>query len=228
VIDLKRLREEDAYRRGIERKRVREGLIEEVVQVDDARAALAREVQDLRTRQNAASKEIGKASAEERPAKIEAAAALKNELQLKEPELAELEARVRELALQLPNPADESVPDGGEDDFAVVRVVGDPSGAPPLDHADYAEKMGFVDSERGAQASGSRFAYVMREAALVEFALVQWVMQKLWHDGFTPVVPPVLVRESTMEEAGFFPTDRAQVYEVDNGELFLTGTSEVP
>src|SRR5689334_11353576 len=88
--------------------------------------------------------------------------------------------------------------------------------------------MGFVDAEHGAIASGSRFAYVMREAALIEFALVQWVMQRLVREGFTPVVPPVLVRESTMEEAGFFPTDRAQVYEVDGGELYLTGTSEVP
>src|SRR6185295_14476404 len=82
--------------------------------------------------------------------------------------------------------------------------------------------------EHGAQASGSRFAYLMREAVLLELALVQWVMGKLVAEGFTPVVPPVLVRESTMLEAGFFPTDRAQVYEVDGGELFLVGTSEVP
>ena len=76
--------------------------------------------------------------------------------------------------------------------------------------------------------SGSRFAYLMREAVLVELALLQWVMGILVREGFTPVVPPVLVREHAMEEAGFFPTDRAQVYEVDGGELFLVGTSEVP
>ena len=76
--------------------------------------------------------------------------------------------------------------------------------------------------------SGSRFAYVMREAVLLELALVQWVMRILVREGFTPVVPPVLVREHAMEEAGFFPTDRSQVYEVDGGELFLVGTSEVP
>jgi seryl-tRNA synthetase len=229
VIDLKRLRDDRGYRSGIERKRVREGLIDEVLQLDGQRSTLARDVQELRTRQNAASKEIGKAAADERPAKIEAAAALKSELQEREQALAALEARLREVALQLPNPADISAPDGGEDDFEVLRVVGDvPDAAPVLDHADFAERMGFVDSEHGAQASGSRFAYVMREAALVEFALVQWVMQRLNGLGFAPVVPPVLVREQTMEEAGFFPTDRAQVYEVDGGELFLTGTSEVP
>ncbi len=68
----------------------------------------------------------------------------------------------------------------------------------------------------------------MREAVLLELALVQWVTSKLVGEGFTPVVPPVLVREEAMEQAGFFPTDRSQVYEVDNGELFLVGTSEVP
>jgi seryl-tRNA synthetase len=185
-------------------------------------------VQELRTRQNAASKEIGKAALDEREAKIAAAGALKAELQADERTLSELDARLRDLALQLPNPADPSVPDGGEDDYDVVRTVGDAGAAPPLDHAEYAERMGFVDAEHGAIASGSRFAYVMREAVIVELALVQWVMQRLAGLGFTPVVTPVLVREQTMEEAGFFPTDRAQVYEVDGGELFLTGTSEVP
>ncbi len=76
--------------------------------------------------------------------------------------------------------------------------------------------------------SGSRFAYLMGEAVLLELALVQWVTRLLVDEGFTPVVPPVLVREQAMVEAGFFPTDRAQVYEVDGGELFLVGTSEVP
>ena len=88
--------------------------------------------------------------------------------------------------------------------------------------------MGFVDTVRGAEASGSRFAYIMREAALLELALVNYAMRAVVEHGFTPVVTPTLVRERTMEEAGFFPTDRAQVYDVDDGELFLVGTSEVP
>jgi seryl-tRNA synthetase len=87
--------------------------------------------------------------------------------------------------------------------------------------------MGFVETAHATEASGSRFASLAREAVLVELALVQWTMGRLVAEGFTPVVPPVLVREQTMEEAGFFPTDRNQVYEVDGGELFLVGTSEI-
>ena len=228
MIDTKRLRDEPEYRRGIERKRVREGLIDEVLAADARLRESRTEVEGLRARQNAASKDIGKASADERPAKIADAAALKEELSAQEAGLAEAEAAFRTLALQLPNPADASVPDGGEDEGDVLKTVGETGPAPALDHAAFSDAIGFVDSARGAEASGSRFAYIMREGALLELALVNYAMQRVMAAGFVPVIPPTLVRERTMEEAGFFPTDRSQVYDVDDGELFLVGTSEVP
>jgi len=228
VIDLKRLRADAEYRRGIERKRVRAGLIDDLLAIDETHRTLVTEVDQLRARQNAASKEIGRAAPDERGAKIEAAAQLKSELTAKEQVLNEFEAGVRELALQVPNPADPSVPDGGEDDGEEIRKVGVIRDAPALDHAAFAEAIGFVDTARAAEASGSRFAYIMGEAALLELALVNYAMATVVAQGFTPVVTPTLVRERTMEEAGFFPTDRAQVYDVDNGDLFLVGTSEVP
>jgi seryl-tRNA synthetase len=227
VIDLKRLRDEPEYRRGIERKRVRDGLIDEVLAADAEHRLLVQEVDALRARQNAASKEIGNAPPDERPARIVSAGRLKDELTTQEKELQAVEARRRELALQLPNPADASVPDGGEDEGDVVRVVGGSPVPPPLDHAAFSEAMGFVDTKRAAEASGSRFAYIMREGALLELALVNYAMSTIVRHGFVPVITPALVRERTMEEAGFFPTDRAQVYDVDDGELFLLGTSEV-
>ena len=228
MIDLARLRTELEYRAAIERKRVREGLIDDVLAADAERRELLTAVETLRARQNAASKEIGHAAPDERPAKIAAAGALKDELTALEPTLAVLAERARTLALQVPNAADATVPDGGEDDGEVVRVVGATPDAPPLDHAAYSIAMGFVEHTQAVEMSGSRFAYVMREAALLELALVQWVTRVLLAEDFVPVVPPVLVREQAMEEAGFFPTDRSQVYEVDGGELFLVGTSEVP
>ncbi|HEY3831569.1 MAG TPA: serine--tRNA ligase, partial [Acidimicrobiia bacterium] len=229
MIDLRRLADDPAYRAGIERKRVASGLLDEVVALDARYRALDSDVQALRARQNTASKEIGRASADERPAKIEGAAQLKEELRAAEAALTELEPELRALTLQVPNPADSSVPDGGEDDGEVVRTVGTLPAAPPAaDHAAFAERMGWVDRERASEIAGSRFAYLMGDAVLLEFALLQWVLGQVVAAGYTPVVPPVLVRERTMEEAGFFPTDRAQVYEVDGGELFLVGTAEVP
>jgi seryl-tRNA synthetase len=227
VIDLKRLRDEPEYRRGIERKRVRAGLVDEVLAIDAEHRVVVQDVEALRARQNAESKKIGQAAPEDRDALREAAAQSKKELTAREDALVDLEARLREVALQLPNPADASVPDGGEDDAALVRVVGDAPAAPPLDHAAFSEVMGFVDTPHAAEASGSRFAYILREGALLELALVNFAMNTIVRHGFVPVITPALVRERTMEEAGFFPTDRAQVYDVDGGELFLLGTSEV-
>jgi seryl-tRNA synthetase len=228
VIDLTALRDDAAYRAGIERKRVAPGLIDEVVGLDAEQRAQQQEVEGLRARQRSVSKEIGKAPPEERDARRDEAATLKAELKRAEDELAVFDARLRDLVLRVPNAADPVVPDGGEDDGAVLRVVGATPPPPPLDHAAFADAMGFVETRQAAETSGSRFASLQREAVLLELAVVQWVMGRLVSDGFTPVIPPVMVREEAMVEAGFFPTDRNQVYEVDGGELFLVGTSEVP
>jgi seryl-tRNA synthetase len=233
MIDLRRL-EERAYRAGILRKGFPESSITVLEAADEKSRALRAEVESLRARRNAASREIAKASPEERPGRIEAAAVLKERLELVGPELAAAEAEVRELALQVPNPAEEPAPDGGEEDSAVVREVGARGSAPPLDHAELGERLGLVDSHRAALASGSRFAYLRGDAVLLQLALLQWSMSHLVAEGFEPVVPPVLVKEETMTAAGFFPTDRHQVYAVGSAEksgeeeLFLVGTSEVP
>src|SRR4051812_14742509 len=132
VIDLRRLRDEAAYRTGIERKRVASGLVDDVLAADDAQRALQRRVEDLRAAHNAASKEIGKAAPDQRAALVAAGAERKEALAALEAELGEADVALRTLALQLPNPADASVPDGGEDDGEVVRTVGAPGPAPAL------------------------------------------------------------------------------------------------
>jgi len=228
VIDLKRLREDPDYRAAIERKRVAPDLLREVERADEIRRGLLTDVEDLRARQNATSKAIGRAAAEDRDGLIAKASDLKEELTALEPSLAVAEDALRALALQVPNPADASVPDGGEDDAEVVRVVGEPpTVAPACDHDAFGEAMGWVDAEHAADASGSRFAYLVGDVVLLQLALVQWTVGRLVEEGFTPVVPPVLVREHTLEEAGFFPTDRSQVYALPEDALFLTGTSEI-
>jgi seryl-tRNA synthetase len=240
VIDLRRLGEPQ-YRAGIEKKGCPVALLEQAVEADRAHRALQGEIESLRAEQRALSKAIGSSPPEERPGRIAAASVVKEKLGRIQPDLARVEATLTDLALRIPNPAHPSVPSGGEEDGEVLRQVGQVGGPPPpFDHADLGEHLGLVDTHRGVKVSGSRFAYLMREAALVELALVQWVMGRLVAAGFVPVVPPVLVREATMEAAGFFPTDRAQVYgagsadpaaasgEEEERELYLVGTSEVP
>jgi seryl-tRNA synthetase len=147
-----------------------------------------------------------------------------------EEELAGVDERIEAVLPTLPNLPDPSAPDGmSEDDAELVREVGEPPqfDFEPRDHLDLGLSLDMIDMESAARASGSRFAYLKRELALLEFALVQFALQKLVSKRFVPVVPPVLVREEALFWTGFLPTDRAQIYEIAGDDLFLVGTSEV-
>ena len=204
MINAKLLKDDKEYRERIEAKKVDPKLIDDFLEVELKR------------------------NPDERKEKIESANEIKKELDGYETTLSELETKYRSLILQIPNPIDSSVPVGQEEDFEIVKIVGEQYSAPKMDHADYGEHMGWVLSEQGANISGSRFAYLAGDAVRLEFALVQYTMSILANHGFMPIVPPVLVRESSMEEAGFFPTDENQVYHLEEDNLYLVGTSEVP
>ncbi len=227
VIDLRQLRDDANYRAGIVGKGTDEATIDEVLKADARSREALGLVEAKRAESNAASKEIGRSAPAEREAKKEAAKELKDQLgQLEETHRAAA-AKLNELAIQLPNPAHESVPTGGEEAFRVEEVVGTPGKAPPMDHAEIGEHLGIVDTKRAVRMSGSRFAYILGDAVRLQFAMIQFAMSKTMAQGFVPAIVPVLVREEMMVDAGFFPTDRNQVYELEKDELFLVGTSEV-
>ena len=227
MIDLRRLRDDPVYRAGVEKKDIEAALIDAVLDADERRRLAMHQAEEARAAQNAASKEIGRAEPSERESKIAEAGRLKSELEALEALEDSATKELEELALQIPNPAHETVPAGGEDDFETEKEVGERTAPPPHDHAELGELLGLVDSERAVKNSGSRFAYLMGPAVRLEFALVQFAFDVLEKYSFVPVVPPVLVREEMMIDAGFFPTDRHQVYEIAGDDLFLIGTSEV-
>ncbi len=202
-------------------------VIDRVLKLDEAHRAARTETEALRAESNAASKEIGRAAPDERDAKIAAATDLKARLTAAEEALGPVEAELDELALTIPNPAHETVPVGDEEDFRTEKVVGDTPPAPRFTHGELGEHLGIVDTERAVRMSGSRFAYILGDAVRLQFALVNYAIDKISAHGFVPVITPVLVREEMMELAGFFPTDRNQVYAVEADELYLIGTSEV-
>lgn len=227
MIDLRLLRDDDGYRRGAVAKGAAPEQIDELLERDSSRRQALTTVESLRAESNAASRQIAQADPADRPARIEAAGQLKAQLTAAEAELATLEAEVAERSLRIPNPAHSSVPEGGEDDYRVEVVVGEPGPTPAFDHGKLGELLGIVDTDRAVRMSGSRFAYILGHGVRLQFALIQWTMDKLAAHGFVPVVTPVLVREEMMELAGFFPTDRSQVYELEADGLFLIGTAEV-
>jgi seryl-tRNA synthetase len=159
------------------------------------------------------------------PEQVEALKSVKAELATLEEQLAGAAARRDELLAQVPNPPDASAPDGFADEDALeIRRVGEPRAiAEPKDHLELA----WIDMERGARISGSRFAYRVGGVALAELALYRYALDALVGKGFVPVLPPVLVREAAMYGTGFLPTDEVNIYSIERDELYLTGTSEV-
>jgi seryl-tRNA synthetase len=227
MIDLKALADDGAYSAGAIRKGFDAADVDKLIQLNnDYRTSLAG-TEALRAESNAMSKAIGKAAPEEREAKIAEAGEFKAKLQTSEEAMTILKGEMESLALMVPNPAHESVPDGGEDDYRVEKEVGEQTPEPKFNHAELGEHLGLVDTKRAVAMSGSRFAYVLGDAVRLQFALVQWMMDRLSKHNFVPAVVPVLVREEMMVDAGFFPGDRDSVYELERDELFLVGTSEV-
>jgi len=217
VIDLKAARADpDRWRAALARK----GAAEEfdvLLAADERWRSLVPAVDDLRSR----TKLKGKPGAED----LEAVQRVKAELKPAEEALAAAEAERDAVLALVPNPPHESAPDGDtEDDAEELRRVGEPGGLDPLrEHTE----IGRFDMERAARVSGARFGYIIGDSALVAMALYQFALAHLAEAGFTPVIPPVLVREEAMYGTGFFPTDRSNIYALEADGLYLTGTSEV-
>jgi seryl-tRNA synthetase len=218
VIDIKAARNDpETWRAALARKGAAEEF-DALLEADRARRALLPQVEGLKARQKVKGKPT--------PEQLEELKAVKAELESFQGELAEAEERYNDLLARVPNPPDPSAPDGfAEEDAVEVRRGGEQRdlGFEPLDHL----ALGGIDMERGAKVSGSRFAYRVGEAALVELALYRFALDRLVAKGFTPVLPPVLVREQAMYGTGFLPTEEVNLYRIERDDLYLTGTSEV-
>ena len=204
--------------------------------MDERRRELNTRIDAVRAEQNKLSGEIeeaakaGKAGEPEFAEVREKSSALKSELKELEPRLGELDERREQLLVSLPNLPDPEAPDGEtEEDNVTLREVGEPPkfGFEPLDHLELGLRHGWIEMEAAAELSGSRFAYLMGDLVILEFALVRLAMERIRAEGFRPTVPPVLVRERALFGTGVFPGDREMIYEIPKDELFLVGTSEV-
>ena len=154
------------------------------------------------------------------------------ELKELDPQLAEAENELNRLLAETPNVPHESAPDGFTEEDA-VEVKRDHDEPPafdfePRDHAELGAMLGVLDTERGARTSGSRFVYLMGDLVFVQFALMRHAMDVVLEKGFSPMIPPVLVREEAMYGTGFLPTDAVNLYTTREDDLYLVGTSEVP
>jgi seryl-tRNA synthetase len=188
------------------------------------------EAEETRAAQKEAGKEIARLEGDEKKSAIAEVGKLADRHKTLEAEAEQLAESFEEQWAAVPNLVDPSAAEGhSEADNVEIKRVGD---QPDFDFeaSDFTalgSSLDIIDMERGAKVSGSRFGYLKGPAVILEFGLVRYAFDRLIAAGFTPMVPPVLVREQALYGTGFFPGDREQVYSVPADDLFLVGTSEV-
>jgi seryl-tRNA synthetase len=230
VIDLRLLRDDpDAVRASQRARGESESAVDDLLRADERWREAVQRFEALRAEQKQLSKQLPKATGDEKAALLARTRELSADVKAAEAAAAEAEQALRHAQMAIPNLVEEGAPTGGEDDFVVLREVGTkPDIAHPRDHLALGEALGAIDVERGAKVSGSRFYYLTGVGALLQLGLLQLAMAQAVEHGFTPVIPPVLVKPESMEGTGFLGAHASEVYRLEADDLYLVGTSEVP
>jgi len=230
VIDLKLLRDDPERVRESQRTRGEDpALVDALLDADAARRAAVLAADNLRAEQKTLGKQVGRASAEERPALLHGSQQLSAQVKAAEADQAEADAALDAAHRAISNVVQEGAPAGGEDDYVVLEHIGTPPEiANARDHLDLGESLGMIDMERGAKVSGARFYFLTGAGAMLQLGLLQLAAQKATAAGFTMMIPPVLVRPEIMSGTGFLGAHAAEVYRLAEDDLYLVGTSEVP
>ncbi|WP_063059389.1 serine--tRNA ligase [Nocardia sienata] len=231
MIDLRLLRDDPELVRASQRARGENpALVDALLTADQARRSAIATADKLRAEHKAMGKQVGKASKEERPALL--AQAQEMSVRVKEAETAQhtAEAELQEAHRAISNVVQDGTPAGGEDDYVLLETVGEVPefDFTPRDHLELGEALGLMDMERGAKVSGSRFYFLTGYGALLQLGLLQLAAQRAVANGFTMMIPPVLVRPEIMAGTGFLGQHSAEVYHLEEDDLYLVGTSEVP
>ena len=248
MIDLKVLRDDPDRVRASQRARGEdESIVDRLVSADETRRSSEVSYGALRNEQKELGKRIGplqgrlkKVGDDERAgvqAEVDGLMALASELaervRVAETARDDFGAQTQALLAELSNLVDPTAPVGGEDDFTVVEEVGvrrdfAAEGIPVRDHVEIGELLRAIDIERGAKVSGSRFYYLTGVGALLELALVNHAIALACGNGFTPMIPPALVKPAAMEGTGFLGQAAENVYRLEQDDMYLVGTAEVP
>jgi len=230
VIDLRLLREDPDRVRASQLKRGEPvELVDELVSADETRRAAVSSFETLRAEQKQLGKLMPKATGEQKADLLARTKELAERVKAAEAAVSEAETRLREAHLAVSNVVEEQAPPGSEDDYVVLREVGDrPAIDKPRDHLELGEALGAIDMERGAKVSGARFYFLTGQGALLQLAMLQLGLTTAVEAGFIPMIPPVLVKPETMEGTGFLGSHASEVYYLPADDLYLVGTSEVP
>jgi seryl-tRNA synthetase len=230
VIDPVLLRENpDVIRRSQEARGDSVELVDEAIQADIERRAAITAFEELRAEQNAFGKTVAQAPKDQKKELVAQAQQLAGRVKEAQAAANEADARFDQAVRGIGNPIIEGVPAGGEDDYVVLKTVGEiPSfDFEARDHLELGELLGAIDMARGAKVSGARFSYLRGIGARLELALMNMALDKALQNDFIPMITPTLVKPEIMQGTGFLGAHADEVYRLENDDLYLTGTSEV-
>lgn len=231
MIDLALLRDNpDLVKRSQEARGESPASVDAALDADRSRRAALTMFEELRAAQNAHGKKVALAPKDEKAALVAEAKQLSEQVKAAQQAVTVAEAAASEALAKIENIVIDGVPAGGEADFVTLRTHGTPPefDFEPLDHLALGEKLGAIDMERGAKVSGARFTFLTGIGARLELALMNLGMERALAAGFIPVIPPTLVRSEVMRGTGFLGQHADEVYRLDDDDLYLVGTSEVP
>jgi len=232
MLDLKYIRENAAAVEENCRNRGVDADVGLVVDLADRRSALIQELNELKQRQNRMAKSIGRErDAEARQKLIEQSRGMKEQIPAKEIELNEVEARLYEEQLKIPNMTHPDSPIGKDDSENVeIRRWGDlpEFSFEPKDHVQLGEALGIIDFDAGAKTTGSKFYFLRGDAVLLELGLIRYAMDILVERGYEPTITPDLARDEALVGTGFIPRGpETQIYSVEDSDLSLIATAEI-
>ncbi|WP_106815084.1 serine--tRNA ligase [Microbacterium timonense] len=204
--------------------------VDAALRADRERRAAITAFEELRAAQNAHGKRVAQSPKEEKAALVAEAKELSDRVKQAQQAVTAAEEAFTAAFEAIENIVIEGVPAGGEDDFVTLRTHGEiPAfGFEPRDHLELGERLGAIDMDRGTKVSGSRFYFLTGIGARLEIALMNLALDRALQAGFTPIVPPTLVRPEVMRGTGFLGKHSAEVYHLEDDDLYLVGTSEVP
>jgi seryl-tRNA synthetase len=234
MLDPRFVRENVELVREALEKRGMEAPLDKFLELDRERRSLQVALEEKRARHKRGNKEIGRKmrSGEEVDSLRREMADLSDEIKADEERLALLEGEIREILIRLPNIPHPSVPVGPDETYNIeIRRWGTPRefDFPPLPHWELGEQLGILDFQRGVKIAESRFTLLREEGALLERALINFMLDLHTREhGYREVFPPILVNEESMFGTGQLPKLEKEMYRCRDDDLYLIPTAEVP
>ena len=231
MIDLELLRKNpEVFKEEIKKRGIKLDVNTDI-ELEKERRNLIFKGDELRSKKNDASKMIPKLKGAKKEKIIADMKQLNNDLKKIEVELNKIERKFFLHLSNYPNISHPTTPVGkDEKDNKVMYHIGEKPDFDfkPENHIELGTSLDILDEKRAAKISGSRFIFLKNENVILEFALIQYVLNILIKKGFIPLIPPVLVKEKSMYGTGFFPAEKTQYYKTELDDLYLIGTAEVP